>query len=70
MDGFNALSISTHPDPLAPTSLWKARGQQAFSLLLATVPIAERMLLYHLATAALIWIPDQGILGFLRPPSA
>jgi hypothetical protein len=70
MDSIDALSLPAHPNPMSHASPWKARGHQAFSLLLATVPIAERMLLYNLATAALIWLPDQGILGFLRPPSA
>jgi hypothetical protein len=49
---------------------WKsvaaARGHQAVSLLLTTVPLAERMLLYNLAMAALVMLPDKGILSFLR----
>lgn len=50
---------------------WKSvaatRGQQAVGLLLTTVPLAERMLLYNVAMIALVMLPDKGILGFLRP---
>lgn len=52
---------------------WKSmavtRGQQAVSLLLTTVPLAERMLLYNLATVALVMLPDKGILSFLQHTS-
>jgi hypothetical protein len=43
---------------------WKgvaaARGEQAACLLLSTVPLAERMLLYHAATAAWLMLPERG----------
>jgi hypothetical protein len=35
------------------------RGQQVLALLLATVPLAERMLLYNLVTAALLMLPQR-----------
>jgi hypothetical protein len=35
------------------------RGQQVLALLLATVPLAERMLLYNLMTAALLMLPQR-----------
>jgi hypothetical protein len=50
-------------------SLAATRGQQAVSLLLTTVPLAERMLLYNLAMVALVMLPDRGILSFLRHTS-
>ncbi len=34
-----------------------ARGQQLAGFLLATVPVAERMLLYHVAMTAWIMLP-------------
>jgi hypothetical protein len=37
--------------------------------LLTTVPLAERMLLYNLAIAAWVMLPDKGILSFLRHTS-
>jgi hypothetical protein len=39
-----------------------ARGQQLAGMLLSTVPLAERMLLYNLAMAAWVMLPDRGIL--------
>ncbi len=52
---------------------WKSmaatRGQQAVTLLLTTVPLAERMLLYNLAMVALVMLPDKGILRFLQHTS-
>jgi hypothetical protein len=65
-------------DTVSETSLrgrgaWRSmaatRGQQAVSLLLTTVPLAERMLLYNLAVVALVMLPDRGILSFLRHTS-
>jgi hypothetical protein len=44
------------------TDLVVARGQQVASLLLSTVPLAERMLLYNLALAAWIMLPQRGLL--------
>jgi len=39
-----------------------ARGQQVMSLLLSTVPLAERMLLYQVAMTAWIMLPQRGLL--------
>jgi hypothetical protein len=36
-----------------------ARGQRVVGLLLSTVPLAERMLLYNLALAAWIMLPQR-----------
>jgi hypothetical protein len=45
-------------------SAWKGvvavRGEQAACLLLSTIPPAERMLLYHAATAAWLMLPQRG----------
>jgi hypothetical protein len=45
-------------------SAWKSvavgRGEQVACLLLSTVPLAERMLLYHAATAAWLMLPERG----------
>jgi hypothetical protein len=45
-------------------SAWKTvavgRGEQVAGLLLSTVPLAERMLLYHAATAAWLMLPERG----------
>jgi hypothetical protein len=40
------------------TDLVVARGQQVVGLLLSTVPIAERMLLYNVALTAWIMLPS------------
>jgi hypothetical protein len=39
-----------------------ARGQQVVGLLLSTVPLAERMLLYNVALTASIMLPERGLL--------
>ncbi len=44
------------------TDLVVARGQQVVGLLLATVPLAERMLLYNVALTAWIMLPERGLL--------
>jgi hypothetical protein len=41
------------------TDLVVARGQQIVGLLLSTVPLAERMLLYHMVLAAWIMLPEH-----------
>ena len=41
------------------TELVVARGQQIVGLLLSTVPLAERMLLYNLALTAWIMLPER-----------
>jgi hypothetical protein len=41
------------------TDLVVARGQQLAGLLLSTMPLAERMLLYNLAVAAWIMLPQR-----------
>jgi hypothetical protein len=44
-----------------------ARGQQVITLLLSTVPLAERMLLYQVAMTAWIMFPQQGLLAKALP---
>jgi hypothetical protein len=66
-----AFCTDTTPDrSIRGSGTWKgvaaSRGHQAVSLLLTTVPLAERMLLYNLAMAAWVMLPDKGILNFLR----
>jgi hypothetical protein len=39
-----------------------ARGQQIVGLLLSTVPLAERMLLYNVALTAWIMLPERTLL--------
>jgi hypothetical protein len=48
------------------TDLVVARGRQIVGLLLTTVPLAERMLLYNMVLAALIMLPER---SRLRAPS-
>jgi hypothetical protein len=50
------------------TDLVVARGQQVVGLLLSTVPLAERMLLYNVLLAAWIMLPERTVLrrGRLR----
>jgi hypothetical protein len=40
------------------TDLVVARGQQIVGLLLSTVPLAERMLLYNVLLAAWLMLPE------------
>jgi hypothetical protein len=44
------------------TELVVARGQQLVGLLLSTVPLAERMLLYNVLLAAWIMLPQRALL--------
>ncbi len=44
------------------TDLVVARGQQIVGLLLSTVPLAERMFLYHVALTAWIMLPQPTLL--------
>jgi hypothetical protein len=44
------------------TDLVVARGQQVVGLLLSTVPLAERMLLYNVALTAWTMLPERGLL--------
>jgi hypothetical protein len=44
------------------TDLVVARGQQIAGLLLSTVPLAERMLLYNMVLAAWILLPERTLL--------
>jgi hypothetical protein len=37
------------------------RGHQVVGLLLTTIPVAERMLLYQFATAAWLMLPNRGL---------
>ncbi len=38
-----------------------ARGQQVVALLLSTVPLAERMLLYNVALTAWVMLPQRSV---------
>jgi hypothetical protein len=38
------------------------RGEQVVGMLLCTVPLAERMLLYHVAVTAWAMVPERGLL--------
>jgi hypothetical protein len=44
------------------TDLVVARGQQIAGLLLSTMPLAERMLLYNIVLAAWIRLPERTLL--------
>jgi hypothetical protein len=44
------------------TNFVVARGQQVIGLLLSTVPLAERMLLYNVALTAWIMLPQRCLL--------
>jgi hypothetical protein len=48
------------------SGVWKTlaavRGQQLVALLLTYIPLAERMLLYHVAMTAWIMLPERGLL--------
>jgi hypothetical protein len=44
------------------THLVVARGQQIMGLLLSTVPLAERMLLYNVVLAAWLMLPQRATL--------
>ena len=44
-----------------------ARGQQAVGLLLTTIPVAERMLLYQFAMTAWLLLPNRVLLACLYP---
>jgi hypothetical protein len=44
------------------TDLVVARGQQLVGVLLSTMPLAERMLLYNLALSAWIMLPQRTLL--------
>ena len=48
------------------TDLVVARGQQVIGLLLSTVPLAERMLLYNVALTAWIMLPQRALQGLSR----
>ncbi len=37
------------------------RGEQVVGMLLSTVPLAERMLLYHVAMTAWAMVPERGM---------
>jgi hypothetical protein len=43
------------------------RGHQVVGLLLATIPVAERMLLYQFAMTAWLLLPNRGLLAGLYP---
>jgi hypothetical protein len=56
------VSMALRSGAQAWKSLAAARGQQVVSLLLTTIPLAERMLLYHVAMTAWIMLPERGLL--------
>ena len=49
------------------TDLVVARGQQLVGLLLSTMPLAERMLLYNVALTAWIMLPQRKSLLAFNP---
>jgi hypothetical protein len=55
-----SFSVFTHSEGLAMINraLAVANGQQVVSLLLCTLPLAERMLLYNVAMTALVMLPS------------
>ena len=48
-------------------SIAAVRGQQAVGLLLATIPVAERMLLYHVAMTAWLMLPERSLYRAKNP---
>jgi hypothetical protein len=42
------------------TNFAVVRGQQVLAFLLATIPVAERMLLYHVVMSACLMLPQRG----------
>ena len=48
-------------------SIAATRGQQVVGILLTTIPLAERMLLYQFAMTAWLLLPNRGLLAGLYP---
>jgi hypothetical protein len=56
------VSMALRSGSQAWKSLAAARGQQVVGLLLTAIPLAERMLLYHVAMTAWIMLLERGLL--------
>ncbi len=62
MSGMALMSMALRGKRGAWTSLAAGRGHQLVALLLTSIPLAERMLLYHVAMTAWILLPERGLL--------
>ena len=63
---FFRLNLQAGEGRKMSTDLVVARGQQVVGLLLSTVPLAERMLLYNVALTAWIMLPQRALLALSR----
>jgi NADPH:quinone reductase-like Zn-dependent oxidoreductase len=62
MSGNALVSMALQAEGGAWKSFAAVRGQQLVALLLTYIPLAERMLLYHVAMTAWIMLPERGLL--------
>jgi hypothetical protein len=62
MSGKALVSMALRGKSGAWKSLAAGRGHQLAALLLTSIPLAERMLLYHVAMTAWIMLPERGLL--------
>ncbi len=62
MSGKALVSMALRGERRALKSLTARHGQQLVALLLTSIPLAERMLLYHVAMTAWILLPERGLL--------
>jgi hypothetical protein len=62
MSGKALVSMALCSKSGAWKSLAANRGHQLVVLLLTSIPLAERMLLYHVAMTAWIMLPERGLL--------
>jgi hypothetical protein len=62
MSGNALVCMAFHGESRAWKTLAASRGQQLLTLLLTSIPLAERMLLYHVAMTAWIMLPERGLL--------
>jgi len=56
------MSTSALVSTALRTVATSARGEQVVGMLLSSVPLAERMLLYHAAMTAWAMLPERGLL--------
>jgi hypothetical protein len=63
MGSIALVSTALRGEDRAWKHLAATRGQQVVGLLLATIPVAERMLLYQAAMTAWLMLPDRGLVG-------
>ena len=62
MSGKALVSMALRGESGAWKNLAAGRGHQLVALLLTSIPLAERMLLYHVAMTAWIMLPERGLL--------